>query len=147
MKATKDEAIQMLIELADYVDSAVIYLDEEEIHVEEGKVYKVICDVETGNYEFPEIASVGCKKVNNIVEFIKKFIEFSKATGCIVDPMSLHTPDPVWEWVVNARAYCGTAMVRYMDATRLIIDIDKERDALMKIGFEPMPPKGVLMYF
>ena len=63
MKVTKDEAIQMLIELADYVDHAVIYLDKEEIR------------------------------------------------------------------------------------TRLIIDIDKERDALMKIGFKPMPLKGVLMYF
>ena len=45
MKVTKDEAIQMLIELADYVDHAVIYLDKV-LLLKNIKKYNIVVSIE-----------------------------------------------------------------------------------------------------
>lgn len=148
MNVTKEKALKMLIEMAGYIHLADVFFAGESFEIEDGKVLRVILNEETRDLERKEvITTVQYKPVSDIVEFLKAFILFSEETKCTVDPMILNTPDDEWEWVVNARACCGKAMVRYKKRYGLVFDPEKDADRIMELGFEKTFPKGILKLF
>lgn len=144
MNITKELALEMLIKMAEYVDLAVVSFDGDKYEIKRGKVLHVIRNEETGDVERKTIATVELKQVSDIVEFLKTFISFSEQTKCRVDPMILNTPDPEWQWVLNARACCGKAMVRYVKRHGFVFDPKKEADRIMELGFKPTFPQNIL---
>lgn len=135
MEITMEEAIKLLLQIAPYVDQADINIIDEEFSISDGVVYQLV-DKPDLSLQWEEIAHVNSLPVNNIESFLKKFIEFSEKTLAIVDPMILNTPDADYHWVVNARACCGIAMVRYRSRKGLLKDIKKDSETLLKLGFK-----------
>ncbi len=147
-KATEKEAIQMLIQLAPYVDHAILsyryHKKTRKIHIENGKVFRRHYDKKSDRTIIEVIATVDNQMVTDIAKFMPQFIEFSDKTKWTVDPMILNTPDPEWHWVVNARACCGRAMVRYMHRQKMLFDPYKEADKLIALGFHHTFPRDIM---
>lgn len=140
MKITLQEGIKKLCEMAEYVHYADVSFGGENFWINEGTVFHLLREREIKE----KIFSVAPKMVTDITVFFKKFIPFSEETGCCVDPMQLNTPDTDWYWVINSRAYCGKAMVRYRSRTGLIVDPEKDRDRLEALGFELTQPGSAM---
>ncbi len=153
MEVTKQEATKMLIEMATYIDLADVIFDDQRFNISNGVVqvrnrFFNEHGIVIGHSDRKVIATVSPKEVDDIVNFLTMFIPFSKATSCIADPIILNTPDPDWRWVINARAYCSTAMVRYMSNKELFVfDPDKDADRIMQLGFKKTFPNDVLELF
>lgn len=137
MKITFEEARRTLCEMAKYVEYANVSFGEDNFKIEDGCV---VCIGKlygrTGKTIYTTISTSRPKMVTNIEDFLKKFIEFSEETRCRVNQMRLNTPDPEWYWVINARSFCGKAMVRYCSRVGFRINPDKDKEKLMAFGFK-----------
>lgn len=135
MKIPMKDALELLFKIAPYVDDANLRFKKEDFLISKGVVYqKVTSPNSTWNWK--EIARFDSLPVNNLEMFLKNFIEFSEKTFATVDPMLLNTPDTEYHWVVNSRAYCGIAMVRYLSRKGWLKDIQKDSETLLKLGFK-----------